>query len=213
MAMSLKPNNNFTPNEEKWNIITHAFGLFASVIGLLLLYFKASADTFFPLILYGFTLILMYFSSTMVHSSKTPSKRKFWNILDHIAIDLLIAGSYTSLIALKISGQIGTTILIGAWGLCLTSILFKIIYNEKPQWFSEICYLFLSVLWLLAYNQIAQNFSIESIFLLLGGIASYLIGFVIFTLKHLPYNHPIFHTFVLLGSILHFIHIYSYFLY
>lgn len=210
MAISLNPKHNFTPKEERWNIITHAFGLFASVFGMLLLYFKASVNSFFALMFYGFTLILVYFSSTLVHSSKTASKRKFWNTLDHIAVDLLIGGSYTALISLKISGKIATVILIGAWCLCIISILFKIICKEKPQWFSEICYLFLSVLWLLAYQQIAQTFSAESIFLWLGGVACYLIGFVIYKLNHLPYNHPIFHAFVLLGSTLHFIQIYSY---
>lgn len=210
MALSLSTNNNFSAKEEKWNIITHAIGLFASVWGMFLLYFKASGDSFMTIMVYGFTLILVYFSSTMVHCSKTPSKRKFWNTVDHIAVDLLIAASYTSLLALNISGKTSTIIFLGAWGLCLTSMLFKIIYDDKPQWFSEICYLLLGALWLLAYDQILQIFSLESIAILLGGLISYLIGFVFYAFKRLPYNHAIFHTFVLLGSTLHFIQIYNY---
>ncbi|MFM7023403.1 MAG: hemolysin III family protein [Flavobacteriales bacterium] len=194
----------FTRKEENLNILTHAIGLCAGVAGTVLLFLKSNDHTLLALFVYSFTLILVYLSSTLVHSAKKPSRRKLFNTLDHIAVDLLIAGTYTSLVQLKIPGKTGTAILAGAWLLCLVSVTFKVIYKDKPQWFSEICYLFLSVLWLWAY----QYLTTESIILLITGITSYVIGLFIYKMDHIPYNHPVFHVFVLLGSTLHFLQIY-----
>ncbi len=210
MAISTSIDKIFTRKEEFLNIITSCIGFVASIVGIVVLYLKSSENNVLALMIYSTTMIFVYLSSILAHSVKSRAIKMQMNIIDHIAVDLFIAGTYTSLVVIQLKGELAILILWLAWILCLTSVVFKLLYKEKPQWISEICYFILSVLWLLAYDQISQTFSAESIVLLLGGIVSYLIGLYIFKLEHLPYNHPVFHLFVLLGTTLHFIQIYFY---
>jgi hemolysin III len=206
--MSEQLNHRYSEKEERLNIITHAFGLLLSVIGLPFLISKSlSFEGFWKpasLVIYGLSLIVLYAASTFYHAAKDPRLRRKLNIFDHAAIYVLIAGTYTPFTILVLEGPLGWTIFGLTWTFALTGIILKLFYTGRFDKLSTALYLLMGWQIMFVINPLMERFSTEGLQLLFAGGVFYPIGAVLYSIKKLPYNHAIFHVFVLLGSVCHF---------
>ncbi len=200
--------------EEKLNILTHGIGLFLSFIGLYLLIDKSINYSqkiyLISSCIYGSSLIIMYGCSTMYHYFFHSKFKKQLRIVDHISIYILIAGSYTPGLLLKLQESLGIYLLYVVWGMVIFGAIMKILFLDRFEKFSLQFYIFMG--WLIVVDYKALLSIIEPIaafFLFLGG-TFYMIGVIFYSLDRLKYNHVIWHLFVLAGSISHYIMIYKY---
>lgn len=195
--------------EKKLNFITHGIGLVLSVIGLFYLVEKSilypKSFNLISSLVYGISLILMYASSTIYHYYIDSKYSRVLQKIDHISIYLLIAGSYTPGLLLKLKYSLGFEILIIIWLLAFIGIIHKIFFFNYLKKASLIIYLFMGWLIVIDFNAVLESFSSNSIFfMVLGGIL-YTIGTFFYSLDKLKYNHVIWHLFVLGGSACHYI--------
>ncbi|MCH1430605.1 MAG: hemolysin III family protein [Chlamydiales bacterium] len=194
--------------EEISNALTHGIGAVFSLLGLIILVLKsvwhADALHITCTLIYGLTLTLLYTISTLYHSFRKEKLKRAFRILDHCAIYLLIAGSYTPFTVLLIKGTIGTALLVIIWALALFGIIFKIFFTGKLELFSNLLYLSMGWLSLIAIKPMMDNLSSTSLILLFAGGASYSLGVIFYLWERLPFNHAIWHLFVLGGSACHY---------
>ena len=207
-SLSRQANRFYTIGEEIANSITHGIGAVLSVAGLILLLLSPSAygDVWriVSVSVYGSSLVLLYMCSTLYHSVQRPNVKRILRILDHAAIYLLIAGSYTPFALVTMRGPLGWTILGIVWGLAILGILFKVWFIGRFEVLATIGYVLMSWICVIALKQLfAQLGPVGSTWLIVGG-AAYMIGVIFFAWQKLPYNHAIWHLFVLCGSICHF---------
>ena len=203
----------YTESEEKWNVITHFIGLLLSVIALPFLIYKAldykllQAGSF---IIYGISLILLYSASTFYHNSKNIVARRRLNILDHISIYVLIAGTYTPYLLITLQGKTRWILFAIVWGITIIGTILKIFFTGRFNLLSTILYVGMGWVIVSVIKTLLDNLAFWGVFwLFLGGIF-YTIGAVLFMIEKMKFNHAIFHIFVLLGSLSHFISIYFY---
>lgn len=204
----------YSKTEEKWNVITHGIGFLLSIVALVLLIRKAlkmgSINYLVSFTVFGISLILAYGASTFYHSSIQPNIRAKLNILDHAAIYVLIAGTYTPYTLITLKGWVGWTILSIVWGIALVGIFFKLFYTGRFDKISTIAYVGMGWIIVFAIKPLIAQLSLNGLLWLSSGGVFYTIGAVFYSLNTIKYNHAIFHVFVLLGSISHFISIYFY---
>jgi hemolysin III len=210
--MSEKLNFTYSKTEEKLNIWSHAFGLLLSIIAFPFLVLKSlNFDGFWKptsFIIYGFSLIILYAASTFYHAATVPYKRRKLNIFDHAAIYVLIAGSYTPFILVGLGGVLGNYMFAFVWLFALVGVILKLFFTGRFNKLSTAMYLLMGWQVLFFINPLMESLSSFSLnYLFIGGIF-YSIGAVLYMIKKLPYNHAIFHLFVLLGSFSHFLAIY-----
>ncbi len=197
--------------EELANSITHAFGLLLSIVALitLLTYFNNDEDPwkFISFCIYGSCLIALYLSSTIYHGLQNTKTKAIFKKIDHSAIYLLIAGTYTpvTLIALRESWAIYLLPII--WIMAIIGILVKIFTKRKNEKISLLFYLGMGWLAIIAIEPLFYTLPIKSFIWIFIGGASYTFGIVFYRWKHLRFHHTIWHIFVLCGSISHFISI------
>ena len=204
----------YPPFEEKLNISSHALGLVLSLIGLPFLYFSVSAqaswvDSLGKLI-FGFSLVVLYSASTLYHMAKDETKRKRLRVFDHAAIYVLIAGTYTPIMLVTLAGSLGYGILIAAWSMAIMGIVLKLFFTGRFSLVSTLLYVFMGWAIVFAIKPLAAHLAPAGLNWLIGGGISYTVGAVLYAIKAIPYNHAIFHFFVLLGSLCHFICIYKF---
>ena len=206
----------YPPKEEKLNILSHGIGFGLSILALILLILKARKfgehEHLVSFTIFGATMVLVYAASTFYHSAKTSRLRIRLNILDHAAIYLLIAGTYTPFALVTLEGTTGMTILWIVWIMALAGVVLKLFYAGRFQLISTIIYVAMGWLIIFAINPLIDNLSTQGVWWLFGGGIFYTIGAILFMLNKIPYNHAIFHIFVLLGTFAHFISIYFYIL-
>ena len=195
--------------EKKLNFITHGIGLVLSVIGLFYLVEKSilypKSFNLISSLVYGISLILMYSSSTIYHYYIDSKYSGVFQKIDHISIYLLIAGSYTPGLLLKLKYSLGFEILIIIWLLAFVGIIHKIFFFNYLKKASLIIYLFMGWLIVIDFNAVLESFSSNSIFFMVLGGLLYTIGTFFYSLDKLKYNHVIWHLFVLGGSACHYI--------
>ncbi len=200
--------------EEVANSITHGLGALLSVAGLTLLVTYASYQhdpwRIVSFSIYGSTLILLFLASTLYHSFQHPALKRIFKTLDHCSIYLLIAGTYTPFLLVSIRGVMGWTLFAVIWLLAISGIAFKIIYGNRFRKLSVATYLAMGWLVLLASKELAESLSDGGIIWLVAGGLTYTLGVVFYLWKKLPFNHAIWHLFVLAGSICHFFSILFY---
>lgn len=207
-------NHKYTYKEEKLNIATHAFGLILSIIAFPFLILKSMYfEDFwkpFSLLIFGLSLIILYAASTLYHSATKPKLRRRLNIFDHSAIYVLIAGTYTPFTIITLEGKTGWVIFGLTWLFALTGIILKLFFTGKFDKLSTIMYVLMGWQIVFAINPLLDNLSEKGLFWLFAGGVFYTIGAVLYSIKKIPYNHAIFHFFVLAGSLSHFVSIYFY---
>ena len=198
----------YTPAEEIVNSLSHGLGALLSVAGLVVLIIFASmyGDNWHivSFSIYGSTLIVLYASSTLYHSIPRPTVKKVLMKLDHSAIFLLIAGTYTPFVLVSLRGAWGWSLFGIVWALAIAGITLKSITIVRFRKLSVVIYLFMGWLGLVAIKEIVTAVPLESFTLLLIGGFSYTIGVIFYAWRKIPFNHGIWHAFVLCGSVLHF---------
>jgi len=204
----------YSAEEERWNILTHAFGLSMSIIGVIALLTKAfqlhSIKVFIAFLIYGIGVTTMFLASTCYHSATDPRKRQKLNIFDHSAIYLTIAGSYTPISMLTLPPFWGIAVLITVWLIAATGIILKFFFIGSFPSLSTVMYVLMGWVIVIALKPLINSMETAGlIWLLIGGLA-YTVGAVLYQIKGLKFNHVIFHIFVLIGAACHYIVIYSY---
>ncbi|WP_424494426.1 PAQR family membrane homeostasis protein TrhA [Salinimicrobium sp. GXAS 041] len=214
IVVSSKTPKTYSPLEEKLNVISHAFGLGLSVLGFILLVWRASrlGETVHLVSssIFGGCMILLYAASTFYHNTKTPRLRYKLKILDHASIYFLIAGTYTPFALVTLKGTIGWIIFGVVWAMAMAGAVLKLFFTGRFQTVSTVMYVVMGWIIVFAVKPLIDNFSYEGLLWLMSGGISYTIGAVIFSLDRINFNHAIFHVFVLLGTFCHFISIYFY---
>lgn len=200
--------SDFERHEELVHALTHGFGLVASVIAVASLMWAAwTRGDLWHVIgcsVFGASLVLVYASSTFYHSARHPDHKRIFQRLDHIAIYLLIAGTYTPFTLVKMAAPQGPALLAAVWALAAIGIVFEFIQTSEERLGSLILYNVMGWLFIFAVGPLLHSLEPGGLILLaLGGI-TYSIGVIFYLWDHLPYNHAIWHGFVLGGSALHF---------
>ena len=204
----------YQKTEEILNVITHGLGFLLSVVALVILVVYASLDGdawhIVSFSIYGASLVILYLASTLFHSARKQSLRNKLNIFDHAAIYILIAGTYTPFLLVTIRGPWGWSLFGVIWGLAIGGVIFKLFFTGKYDVISALIYVAMGWLIIIAIKPMNENLSSDGLIWLIGGGISYMIGAVFYLLNKLPYNHAIFHIWVLLGSFAHFVAVFWY---
>ena len=211
----MKKHRKFILGEEISHSITHGIGAIFSIVALIiLLVFSSKQKDILKIVsfsIYGVSLFLLYLSSTLYHSLSFTKAKKVFERLDHSMIYLLIAGTYTPILLGPMKSTLGWVLFGIVWGLALIGIVFKSVFFGKNDFVSTILYVFMGWSIVLVIKQALIMIPKGMfIWIFLGGIA-YTLG-TIFYLWKKPYSHFIWHLFVLLGSVLHFLGILFYIL-
>jgi hemolysin III len=201
-------------NEEIANSITHSVGVGLSIAALVILVVLASRRgdvwriTSFSI--YGTTLFLLYLSSTLYHSFVDSKIKNIFRILDHSSIYLLIAGTYTPVTLTLMRGAWGWTLFGLAWAMAIGGIIVTSLLLDKLKALVVLSYVVMGLLVVIAIKPMIKMVPQGMIIWLFIGGACYILGIVFYLWKRLPYHHPIWHLFVLGGSISHFLGIFFY---
>ena len=203
----------YSPREEWANRLSHGLGLLLGGLGLVLLLHKGWDQG--PRVLlsygvYGASLVLLYLASTLYHSVSSVTARRWSKLFDHCAIYLLIAGTYTPFLLVALDTPLAQGLMVVIWGLALAGVVFKLIFINRFKKVSLFTYLMLGWLSLVVIYQLYLHLDGTGLLLLgLGGLI-YSLGVIFYVAKRIPYNHAIWHLFVLGGSLCHFMAIYGY---
>ena len=212
--MSENLNHLYSNTEERLNVLTHGFGLLLAIIVLPFLVLKSLEYQGFwqviSFVIYALSLIILYAASTFYHAAKSPKLRRKLNIFDHAAIYVLIAGSYTPFCLVVLPGQTGWYMFIFVWLFALTGVILKLFFTGRFDKLSTALYLIMGWQVVFLIKPLMNNLSYDGLFYLIAGGVFYTIGAILYSIKKVPYNHAIFHVFVLLGSFSHFWAIYKY---
>lgn len=204
----MKKTDLYTLGEEIAHSVTHGVGALLSVAGLAVLVVLAAVrGNFWHVVscsIFGATLIVLYTTSTLYHSITHPRAKRVLRMLDHAAIFLLIAGTYTPFTLVNMRGGWGWTLFGVIWGLALLGIAFKLTATSRYRVLSVVLYVAMGWLVLIALKPLVAAVAPPGLALILAGGLAYTFGIIFYAWKDLPYSHAIWHLFVLVGSILHF---------
>ncbi len=204
--------SSYSQSEEKLNVISHAFGLLLSCFALFLLLKNSHGELgrIVSFSIFAASGILLFLASTLYHSLTNKPAKKLFKLLDHCAIYLLIAGTYTPLLAITLAGPLGYTLLVFIWLFALSGILFKIKFGNKYKKISLATYLGMGFISLGILGELYEKLPKQAIGLLALGGLIYSLGVFFYVKKTVPYTHAIWHLFVLGGVTCHFLMIYWY---
>ena len=199
----------YTPAEESIHAITHGAGVILSVAGLTwMLYLSIGTADVWRIIaslVYGFSLISLFLASTLYHALHASPHKHLFKLLDHCAIYLLIAGTYTPFLLVAMRTNTGWWLFGTIWALASAGIMTKLWFRHRfPKW-SLISYLLMGWLVVVAAPQVAQAVGKSGMAWLVAGGLSYTVGALFYALKRIPYNHAIWHVLVLAGGVCHFL--------
>ena len=198
----------YTLGEEIANGVTHGIGALLSVAGLTVLVVLASiyGDVWriVSFSLYGGSLVLLYLASTLYHTFQAPEAKRIFRIMDHSAIYLLIAGTYTPITLVTMRGPLGWTVFGGVWALAIIGIIFKTFFIGRYEKVATAAYVLMGWLCIIAIKEMFIAIPLNGMIWLLAGGGFYTFGVIFYVWHKLPYNHAIWHLFVLAGSICHF---------
>lgn len=194
--------------EELANSVTHGIGLALSVAGFVVLVvlaiLRGGAWHIVSCSVYGSTLVCLYAASTLYHSVRSRRVKRVLKVLDHSAIYLLIAGTYTPFSLVILRGGWGWTLFGLVWGLSVLGILFKVWFVDRFQIASATVYLAMGWLVVIALKPLLALVPSHGLLWLLAGGVLYTAGVGFFAWRKLPYSHAIWHVFVLAGSACHY---------
>lgn len=202
--------------EERLNAVTHGIGALLSLAGLVVLIAASRLHgDIWHLVsssIYGTSLVLLYLASTLYHSFSNEKLKYIFKIFDHAAIYLLIAGTYTPFLLVLFRGVLGWTFFGVIWGLALIGVVFQIFFVKRFKILSTVCYILMGWLMLILIKPLVAALPASGLFWLIGGGLLYSVGSLFYLYRWFPYNHMVWHLFVLAGSAAHFITIYRYIL-
>lgn len=195
--------------EEIANFVSHTVGAGLAILGFIMLIIRAAWFNNIPAIIsyivFSLGLMVLYTMSSIYHGLKPSKAKNVFEILDHSSIYFLIAASYTPFLVLGLKSKIGITLLIIQWVICALGITFKAFFTGKFKGISTVVYLIMGWMIVFSWNELISKVSpISIIFLVTGGIL-YSLGTIFYMWKVCKFNHMIWHIFVVLGSIAHYI--------
>lgn len=206
----------YSLGDEIASSITHGIGVVLSIAGLALLvafaakYGQARAIT--SSAVFGTTLILLYTASTVYHTTSSvqhpepsPTIEPLLRRLDHIAIYLLIAGTYTPFTLLALPGAWGWSLFGLVWGLAVAGSAAELGFLHEVRWMASLIYVAMGWIGLVAIKPLMEHVPAGGLALLLAGGVAYTLGVPFYLSRRIPFNHTIWHLFVLAGSVLHFL--------
>lgn len=210
----MKKNNNALKKieskaEEIANFVSHTAGAGLAILGFIMLIIRASWYNNIPAlisyIIFSLGLMVLYTMSSIYHGLKPSKAKNVFEILDHSSIYFLIAASYTPFLVLGLKSNMGITLLVIQWVICIIGITFKAFFTGKFKGISTIVYLIMGWMIVFSWNELIAKISPISLgFLITGGLL-YSLGTVFYMWKICKFNHMIWHIFVILGSIAHYV--------
>ena len=210
----MKKNNNALKKieskaEEIANFVSHTAGAGLAILGFIMLIIRASWYNNIPAlisyIIFSLGLMVLYTMSSIYHGLKPSTAKNVFEILDHSSIYFLIAASYTPFLVLGLKSNMGITLLVIQWVICIIGITFKAFFTGKFKGISTIVYLIMGWMIVFSWNELIAKISpISLVFLITGGLL-YSLGTVFYMWKVCKFNHMIWHIFVILGSIAHYV--------
>lgn len=199
-----------TSSEEKANTLTHGLGLILGIVGIIILFNQPQdGKTLIGTLAFSIGVIMVYGFSTAYHAAKDPIKKSRLQVMDHVSIYFLIAGSYTPMVLAILQTDKAILFLSIIWGSVLVGTFFKIFYTGRFKTLSVVIYLTMGWLAVFFFNDLLEKLSFETLFWIgLGGL-SYTLGVLFYVKSERLYFHAIWHVFVLGGTAAHFVAVYQ----
>ena len=198
----------YSVTEELVHAITHGIGVILSIVGLSwMLYVSINIADPWRIVassIYGATLITLFLASTLYHSMYASRHREIFKLLDHCAIYLLIAGTYTPFLLVAMRSSTGWWIFGTIWALATAGIVKKLWFRHRFPKIALASYLAMGWLIVVAAPQVAEAIGPHGMGWLVAGGVSYSVGAIFYVVERIPFNHAIWHLFVLVGGICHF---------
>jgi len=201
--------------EEIANTLSHGIGLLAALVVCPLLIFKAAVQKqslwgFFCAVVFSLSLVSMYLASSLYHALPQGEYKRVLRTLEHCAILLLIAGTYTPFTLVAIQGRLGWLLFGIIWSLAAVGIYFQYQENTKHRWLPGVLYLSMAWLIVIAFVPLSASVPFAGLMWLLSGGIIYTAGMGFFAARGVPYCHFVWHLFVMAGSLCHFIAVWRY---
>jgi len=198
-------------DEELWNTWTHALGILLGVIGAIIMALKIrdmDRLSHTSVWIYSLSVIILFTASTVYHAVADPRIKRKLRILDHISIYLLIAGTYSPVALITLRESSGWWLFGAVWGMALFGTVLKLFFTGKFEIFSLFLYLLMG--WLIAIDlrNLLEHLTPTGKGLLMAGGAFYTVGILFYAIRKIPFNHMIWHFFVLAGALCHWLFIY-----
>lgn len=185
-----------------------------ALIGFYFLLIRAnhtgSSRIFVASLIYAVSVTLTFLASTVYHFSKSPRYKNFFHLCDHMAIYVMIAGTYTPFALITLDGAVGWTLFIAIWSFTFLGFIFKLFFMGRFRVFSAATYIMMGWIGVLAIVPIFNALPSDGLFWLILGGSLYTIGVVFFMMQTIPFAHTIWHLFVIGGALTHFLCIYQY---
>jgi hemolysin III len=198
----------YSLREEIANSVTHAVGVALSAAGLILLVILAIhyGDVWrvVGFSIFGASLLALYLASTLYHAIQHRPVKRILRKVDHAAVFVLIAGTYTPFLLVSLRGTIGLPLLAVVWTIALFGVLYKIFFTGRYEILAIIAYILMGWLSIFAYRQMVTYIPPLGVTLLFAGGFFYTLGVLLYALEKLPYNHAVWHLFVMGGSACHY---------
>ncbi len=200
--------------EELANSLTHGFGLLLAIAGLIVLVVFASMGgdpmQIAAFSVFGASMVALYLASTVYHSVRRPRFKRFMRFVDHAAIYLLIAGTYTPFLLLNMRDSVGWTMFAIVWGLAFMGIFAKVLHMDRMPWLNPFIYIVMGWICLFMLKPAMEAIHPSGLLMLLAGGIAYTGGVVFYVLDRMPYNHAVWHGFVMGGTGLHYFAVFFY---
>jgi hemolysin III len=199
--------------EEILNAVTHGIGAALSVaalVGMLFHYANGGVWHLTSCLVYGISLILLYLASTLYHSFTNIRLKEIFKFIDHASIYVLIAGNYTPFALLPLHGSLGWTIFGVVWALAVAGIIFQLFCVKRFRILGTFCYLGMGWFAVVMVQPLLALLPVEAVYWLVAGGLLYTVGAVFYLVRSIPYNHVVWHLFVMAGSAAHFWTIFHY---
>lgn len=206
--MRLATTHVFSKGEEIANAVTHGIGALLSIAGLVVLIVTAAVEgTALHVVsftIFGSTMLILYFSSTMVHALPPGKAKDLFEIFDHSSIYLFIAGTYTPFVFHVIQGALGWTMFGVVWGIAIGGIVFKAYFTKRFLITSTLLYVLMGWIIVIGWKQIVANLHPSGLALLVIGGLFYTVGSIFYMWRGFPYHHLVWHLFVVAGTVCHY---------
>jgi hemolysin III len=200
--------------DELASSVIHGIGILLSVVGLAVLVTHTAvagrASDVLASAVYGLSLIALYTASTLYHAIRIESARRWLRTLDHIAIFLLIAGTYTPFTLIALRGVWGWSLFGMVWTLALLGSALELGMFKRYRRFAVLLYVAMGWIGMIAFRPLLAHLQTGGMVLLLGGGVAYTLGVPFYLWRKLPYHHSVWHAFVLAGSVLQFLAVFFY---
>lgn len=194
--------------EEHWNTGTHGLGVLLGLAGAYFLNREASSLDGLArsaVWVYSLSVILLFTASTVYHFVSFPPLKRKLRILDHISIYYLIAGTYTPVSLIVLADSSGWLLFWLVWGMALFGTLLKIFFTGRFEIFSLLLYLLMGWLIMVDISNLIDRLSHQAQLFLMAGGAFYTVGIAFYAIRRIPFNHMIWHLFVLCGAVCHWV--------